>query len=325
MVVEAESLQWWLDWVNVVIGMMGDAHLRGVVELDYSPGSLQALEEVVRERYRGRYPLGDDAFAAGVAAYVGETLMRVGGGAWEWSTQWPGDAGSGDGELARHCWFVSGAEEPDAVGLPVVRPDPVTGLSAVSPVHLLLEAAQSSHSGVWVSTYQGWRDAVDAYGAAHPGWTPSKQHTLADGVFSSPPPSAVLDEWLAGQRADFPRWAARYGGQWDYSPDSIDRLTALVSALTPTVEAFNDPANAEFVEGACFYLGETLCRGIPCRWVYVEFRDPGDPVTANFKIQMNDNSDFTGPFGLLWRMIELRDPGRTRDFYHRWTNTVGPR
>lgn len=328
-VAESESLEWWLDWINVLIGMMADANLRGVVDMDYSQASLQALENVVRERYRGRYPLGDDAFTAGVVAYVGETLMRVGGGAWEWTTEPFPDTGPGEQdsrrELAKHHWHASGGDEPDAVGLPIVRPDPATGLPALSPVHLLLDAVESPDGGLWAATYRRWREAVDFYAASHPGWTPSKQHTLADGVLPSPPPSAALDDWLARQAEHFPQWAARYDGQWDYSPESIDRLTALVAKLTPTVASFYDPANADFVDGATYYLGETLRREIPCRWVDRKFpfnRNDGAPVTANFQIQKNNNADFTGPFDLLCYTLELKDPGRTRDFYNRWTATA---
>lgn len=39
-----------------------------------------------------------------------------------------------------------------------------------------------------------------------------------------------------------------------------------------------------------------LRRGCPSRWVYREFRDEGDPITANFKIQLNDDEGSTGPF-----------------------------
>ena len=328
--VENEPLDWWLDWINVLIGTMWDANLRGVVELDYSRESLPILENFVRERYRGRYPLGDDSFNAGVVAYLGETLMRLGGGAWEWTTEEFPDAGPGDPDLrrnlAKHQWHASGGDEPDAVGLPIVRPDPATGLPALSPMHLLLDAVESKDGGVWAATYQRWQDAVDAYAAAHPGWAPTKQHTLADGVLSSPPASAVLEDWLARRRDDFPQWASRYGGDWDYAPESIDRLTALVAGLTPTVAAFYDPANAEFVDGATYYLGETLRRATPCRWVHLRFpydRNDGAPITADFQIQKNTNTDFTGPYDLLCYTLEINDPGRTRDFYDRWTKIPG--
>ncbi|HTQ20610.1 hypothetical protein [Mycobacterium sp.] len=322
---DRESLDWWLDWINALIGTMASAYLRDVVELDFSRASLPALEKFVSERYRGRYPLGDDSFNAGVVAYLGETLMRVGGGVWGWTTEALPNTGH---DLRRHPWHVSGADEPDAVGLPIVRPDPATGLPTLSPMHLLLDAIDSTNGGVWVATYQRWSQVVDAHKRAHPGWGPTKQHTLADGVISSPPPSPVLDDWLARQHEDFPQWAARYGAGWDHTAESIDRLTALMFRLTPTMADFYDAANADFVDGATYYLGETLRRGTPCRWVYRRFpfdRDDGAPVTADFGIQKNTNTDFTGPFDVLCYAFEVNDPGSARDFYNRWTAVPRPK
>jgi hypothetical protein len=319
-----KSLDWWLDWINVLIDMARDTYL-AEMELDYSETSLEAVEDAVRHRYRDpTQPLSDDHFVAGVVAYLGETLLRVAGGAWEWTadaTEASFDCLLRDPGLllsaATHRWHVMSNDEPDAVGLPIVRPDPGTGLPEVSPVHLLLDALESADGGVWVSTYQRWRRAVGERAAAEPGWSPTKQHTLADG-FSSPPPSAVLDKWLIRQHRGFPEWAARYGGDWDYTPESVDRLTALVGRITPTSADFQDPAHADFVDGASYYLGEMLRRGYPSRWVYREFRDEGDPITANFELQLADNSGFTSPYLLLRGMLERGDPGATRAYYDQW-------
>lgn len=324
---EAESLDWWLDWINVLIDMTRDTDLRGVVELDYSEASLQALEEVVRQRYRYPIePLNDDPFVSGVVAYVGETFMRVAGGAWEWTTKATEasfDCLLRDPDLllsvAKHSWWVMGNDEPDGVGLPIVSPDPATGLPKLSPMHLLLDAIVSPEGGVWAGTYQRWRRAVDDQAAAQPDWSPTKQHTLVDG-FNSPPPSPVLDEWLIRRHHRFPEWAAHYGGDWDYTPESIDRLTALVSRITPTAAAIQDPANSEFVDGASYYLGEMLRRGYPSRWVYREFRDEGDPITANFELQLDDNGGVTSPYLLLRGMLEHGDLGRPRAYYEQWVS-----
>jgi hypothetical protein len=178
----------------------------------------------------------------------------------------------------------------------------------------------TEESGVLAAAYGRWKQVVQAYAAAHPNWSPVKERTLADGLFNAPPPSTVLDEWLARQEQNFPDWAAENGGNWDYSPDSIHRLTELVSRKTPTVTAIRDPRNAEFVDGASYYLGEILRRGCPSRWVYREFRDEGDPITANFQLQLNDDAGFTGPFHLLSFMLECGDVGRPRAYYDDWVN-----
>lgn len=124
---------------------------------------------------------------------------------------------------------------------------------------------------------------------------------------------------LAGQPViQHRRGRASNGGIWDYSPDSIDRLTAPVLDVTPTVEAFHDLANAEFVDGASYYLGEMLRRGYPSRWAYRDFSDEGDSITANFKIQLNDATGFTAPYHLLSHMVRHKDPADIRGYYDEW-------
>jgi hypothetical protein len=323
--VEGGPLDWWLDRINLLIDMMGDVDLGGAVALDYSESSLSALEAAARNRLADPTEVLYDehqSFTAGVVAYLGEALMRVGGGRWDWVAEAPEGATADEPllrqRLSEHRWRIDSAGEPDATGFPIIRPDSDCGLEALSPTHLLLQALATDESGVFVAVYGSWKQVVQAYAAEHPGWSPVKERTLADGLFNAPPPSTVLDDWLTRQEQNFPAWAARNGGKWDYSPDSINRLTELVSRKTPTVAAIRDPRNAEFVDGASYYLGEILRRGCPSRWVYREFRDEGDPITANFQLQLNDDAGFTGPFHLLSFMLERGDLGRPRAYYDEW-------
>ncbi|OBI99641.1 hypothetical protein A5624_09835 [Mycobacterium sp. 1482292.6] len=321
---EGGPLDWWLDRINLLIDMTGDVDLGGSVTLDYSEASLSVLETAARDRLADPAEALEDAnqsFTAGVVAYLGEALMRVGGGRWDWVAEPPAGVAVDDPGLRRrlseHRWRIDSAGEPDATGFPIIRPDSESGLEALSPTHLLLQAL-ADESAVLVAVYGRWRQVVQDYAEAHPGWSPVKERTLADGLFNAPPPSTVLDDWLAHQEQHFADWAARNGGNWDYSPDSIGRLTALVLQVTPTVEAFHAPANADFVDGASYYLGEMLRRGHPSRWVYRDFADEGDSITANFKIQLNDDAGFTAPYHLLSAMVRHKDPGDTRAYYDEW-------
>jgi hypothetical protein len=321
--VNGEPLDWWLDRINLLIDMMRDVDLGGAIALDYSVASLSALEAAARDRLADpAEALYDDqqSFTASVVAYLGEALMRVGGGRWDWALESraaPADVRVSDPllrqRLAEHRWRIDSAGEPDARGFPVIRPDPATGLTTLSPTHLLLEALASDEGEVWATTYEHWKQVVQDYDC-----TPTKERTLADGLFTAPPPSKALDDWLARMRQRFRDWAAGVGGNLDYSSDSINRLAALVFRVTPTVKAFQDPANADFVDGASYYLGEMLRRGYPSRWVYREFRDEGDAITANFQIQLNDDAGFTGPYHLLYLVIHRGDPSHTRAYYDRW-------
>ena len=326
---ERAPLDWWLDRINLLIDMMGDVDLGGAVELDYSEASLSAVEAAARNR------LGDPAealydeqqsFTAGVVAYLGEALMRVGGGRWDWVAEAPDGVEVADAvlrqRLAEHRWRIDSAGEPDATGLPIIRPDAESGLEELSPTHLVLQALASDESAVLSVVHERWQRAVKSHAAMNPDWSPVKERTLADGLFNAPPPSTVLDEWLARREKRFPDWAATNGGSWDYTPDSIDRLTELVLRNTPTVAAIRDPGNADFVDGACYYLGEMLRRGCPSRWVYREFRDEGDPITANFQLQLDDDAGFTGPFHVLSFMLERGDLGRPRAYYDEWIGGI---
>lgn len=191
----------------------------------------------------------------------------------------------------------------------------------LSPTNLLLNVL-ARDTAVLPVVHQRWQQAVKAHAATNPDWSPVKERTLADGLFNAPPPSTVLDQWLACQEKRFSEWAATNGGSWDYTPGSIDRLTELVLRNTPTVAAIRDPGNADFVDGACYYLGEMLRRGCPSRWVYREFRDEGDPITANFQLQLDDDAGFTGPFHVLSFMLERGDLGRPRAYYDEWVGGI---
>src|ERR1700742_2851419 len=105
--------------------MMRDVDLGGAIDLDYSTASLSALEDAARERLGDPIEALDDehqSFTASVAAYLGEALMRVGGGRWDWVD----DAGvtvSDPGlrqRLSEHRWHIDSAGEPDASGFPII-------------------------------------------------------------------------------------------------------------------------------------------------------------------------------------------------------------
>src|ERR1700761_2869572 len=113
-------LDWGLDGINLLIDMMGDVDLGGAIALDYSVASLSALEAAARERLADpAEALYDDeqSFTAGAVAYLGEALMRVGGGRWAWAAEAPAGAEVGDPllrqRLFEHRWRIDSAGEPD--------------------------------------------------------------------------------------------------------------------------------------------------------------------------------------------------------------------
>lgn len=225
--------------------------------------------------------------------------------------------------LAEHRWRF---DDADVAGVPVVSADAALDLPAVSPLHLLLAQVrqQPTGDGLLVATLRHWQQLVGTYVAEHPQRLAVNAPTLTDGM-PIMPPSPVLDAWLDEQRRAFPVWTEKYGGTWDYTAGTVDALAALVFRITPTVQAFEDPANTAFTETASWYFGEMLCRAYPSRWMYrAHTRETADPRAVCFTVQANDNRDFTTPYRRLRNMLRHSDPGRLRAGYYQWAdNTVG--
>jgi hypothetical protein len=320
------------EWVNrsgLAIEFMAQFDLGDAVVLNYSAESLRGLGAVTAQRFTGPAEVlaaDNQPQVEGVVAYVGECLARASRGAWHWDES-PGfteryQPAPTDPDLAarlsRHRWRF---EDIEATGVPVVRADAVLGLDPVSPLHLLLAQLEwpgPAGDGPWAATLDHWQRAVSAYTADHPQWAAITAPTLTDGM-PIMPPSPVLDAWLEERSRDFPRWANTYDGTWDFSPQTVDALSALVFRVTPTVEAFEDPVNADFSETASWYFGELLCRAYPSRWMYRDhWREPGDPLAVCFTVQTNDNRDFTTPFGRISNALRRKEPARLRAAYDVW-------
>lgn len=230
------------------------------VTLDYSAASLRAVEGCLIDRLDGpRDPAdpedladpGERRFVDGVVAYLGETLMRLAGGAWIWP------------ESVRYA--------------PLVRPDAPLGLSPVSPRALILTALASESGERFAAAYEVWESAVRRVRQTRPSWRPVKEPTSAD---PPDPDSPRLTAWLAERARDFGHWVAAYAADdsWDFSAGSLPALEDLVRRVTPTAGALYDPSRRDFVEGATWYLGEVMRRGLGGRW--------------NFEDRLSDGRNF---------------------------------
>jgi hypothetical protein len=320
------------EWENrsgIAIDLMGHFDFGDALALDYSVDSLRGLATAVAEHFADPAEVlyaDEQPLVEGVVAYVGECLLRLARGHWEWDDA-PGFAERGRPALgntdlvARLDGYRWRFDDIESAGVPLVYADAALELEPVSPLHVLLAQLSDQSpagAGSLVDVFEHWRRTVNAYGTAHPEWVKVLVPTLTDGM-PIMPDSPILDDWLERQRADFPQWASTYGGTWDYTPDSLDALAALVFRTTPTVEAFEDPTNADFAEGASWYFGEMLCRADPARWMYRGHqRKPGDPLLNCFTVQTNDNGDFTTPFLRIGNMLIHDDPGRLRRGYDEW-------
>lgn len=235
------------------------------VDLDSSGNSLRGLEELLLGYFDTPdhiYFDGLDAADAepvsveGIAGYLGETLIRLVAGSWDWAP----------------------AERfPD--GVPLVRPPAVLGLDPVSPVHLMRDAVRIRDGEQFTAVFQSWEHAVEEAKAGKPSWW-------------HPGQSDRLVEWLTRRSVAFTEWVSTYApnGNWDYSPDSLPALEELVRRVTPTAAELHDVAHRDFRDGAAWYQGEVMRRGLGGRWYHVD----GVQDDRNFEYL-----DDVGPWGSI--------------------------
>ncbi|MFD0364522.1 hypothetical protein ACFQZZ_24035 [Nocardia sp. GCM10030253] len=286
----------WLDRVSGRISFVRDAYVNEV-ELDYSARSIDDLEEFLLCHFDTPAELVDDPWIVdGVIGYLGEMLARLAGGGWT-------------------------AADPDRVyrRLPLIEAAEELHLRPLSPSDLVLAAVRRRTGEEFGAAYAAWEQAVAAYRITHPSWTPIKRPT--PGIEPVDPQESdivYLREWLTAREHAFPAWVAAYGADagWDYSVDSLDTLGVLVMRYTPTVAEIEDPANAVFLDGAAWYIGETWRRVKGGRWCYRH----GDPEVAVYVgypyVESPDPDGKKGvPFRAMRRLVKQGNPRQLREQY----------
>ncbi|OEU90288.1 hypothetical protein DB35_03145 [Streptomyces abyssalis] len=88
----------------------------------------------------------------------------------------------------------------------------------------------------------------------------------------------VLNAWLEIQHAEFPAWAERHPGGWDFSLDSLAQVEELVrSAYSGSAQAHAEEGG-DFLQTAAWYVGEVHNRHCGTVWQYhpASSEDPGE-------------------------------------------------
>lgn len=225
------QLELWLNAVAARIAMLASDYLPDGIALDYSAESLRRIEVFAVDS-----AIQEPAFTSGVAAYVGEALLRTVGGRWLWDDR----------------------EHGVTRGFPVVRPhlDDVRG--TISPTHLLSFALKWRDSATLTRLHNAQCQRVAKQKAEDPAWTAMR--SLTPGLDATPEVTPdYCDVWRAEQRREFPNWVARYGAEhtWDFGRDSLLALGEIMA----------EPGRSEAAkQGAAWYLGETLHRARPSYW-----------------------------------------------------------
>ncbi|GAB3142865.1 hypothetical protein GCM10027290_18230 [Micromonospora sonneratiae] len=280
-------------------------HLRDIgaredeLDLDFSLRSLPDLERYLTDRFEEPEVMDQDEDAEwiieGAAAYVGEMLLRLAGGHWE-----PTD-------------------DPRPWHVPPIHADQALALPSLAPLDLVLTAVRDRTGDVFERQYADWTATVQAYRTAHPSWSPTKQPTpLVDPVPVVESEREYLARWLATREQSFPNWVARYGQgtTWDFSVASLAVLGALVLRVTPTLEAFHAPEQAEFVEGAAWYTGESLRRARNGHWTYRHGDPEVNPYGGQPYVRQQKDGGAAGlPHLALKTLVKRHDPQLLVDQY----------
>lgn len=185
--------------------------------------------------------------------------------------------------LALWVLFLGVGEREISPQVGVVEPESVEAEALVEGVRQFFAGLDPVAMRSVGLHWQAYLDDLDA------GWEPAVEPTPGFGplaVFGSP----QLDGWLAGRKAEFSAWVARWApdGDWDFSPFSLDRLTGLlIGQLGEDPDALREPDHGELVDGSAWYLGETYRQAGGGQWswrqrpVVVSVRNPVvglDPV-----------------------------------------------
>jgi len=247
----------WIETMHPRLARLEDFELPDDFPFDYSRASLDWLEVIIQERFHDSQAVTADnpqGFVDAAMGYIGEALLRVGGGSWVWDDD-PASA---------------------SYGLPLARPDGEIDLPPVSPLHLVIESVRRRTGSEFARVHAALEEVVTDRKAQNSSWSPTKEPTPGVDILT-PVTSEFLISWLAERETAFPQWMAEYAdngtGPWDFSAKSLDALEVLTRRVLKSEEALSKPENSDFIEGAAWYLGEVMRRVKGAEWRY-NFADP---------------------------------------------------
>jgi len=252
-------LQKWIGDLPYQLLLLEKVLLPEDFPFDYSPKSLDALEARLLEHYDSVQDPGKRTdLVESAMAYLGEVLLGIAGGAWGWNTR-PVD---------------------DRPGQPVVWPDAELELSPVAPMLLISYALRVRTGTAFAEEIERLRQAVTGRQHAVPRWEPVKEHTPHVDPTPPLPEDPALTAWLAERRETLSAWAENaFDGawRWNFHPDTLGWLEAVVRRRFATVEEFDASRDEPFVQGACWYMGEVIRRNKGAVWQYIPFDPDAEP------------------------------------------------
>ncbi|MFC7304561.1 hypothetical protein ACFQVC_10085 [Streptomyces monticola] len=260
---------------------------------DFGPDSLDALEELLRERLQTVQAYDKVAtrrFWTVAAWYVGEYVVRRKDAYWQYRAPNPAappgtwyaedSYWTGSVFVAQRLRYNGHAEHPAEMLRAVLEGE---SLRAVvdrfpDPVGRSGRRRRRRSGEPWPEVL--WPLAAPAH--LPPPLTPQQRDELAEELRELEADPALKDPelhdnprlhaWLADRREAFADWAERAdpaagsAAAWDFSPESLDRLEALVRARFATGEEMEAAQDDWFLAGAAWYLGEVQVIHCGARW-----------------------------------------------------------
>ncbi|MGW9119563.1 hypothetical protein ACWGRV_23530 [Streptomyces sp. NPDC055663] len=93
-----------------------------------------------------------------------------------------------------------------------------------------------------------------------------------------------LAAWLTERAQSFGHWAeaTRTPGAWDFSPQSLDTLEDLIRSRYDSGAKSLAARRDAFLQGACWYIGEVVCRARGAVWKFEPFAVKGAELPSLF-------------------------------------------
>ncbi|MFG2832452.1 hypothetical protein ACGFWI_34210 [Streptomyces sp. NPDC048434] len=250
----------------------------------FTPESLDRLEVLLRKSFptvEDYYEASDEPFWVMAAWYVGQCIVERKGAQWQYRGVNP-DAPPGTWHAEDGYWagavFVNQRLRYDghAELLPVMLRAVVAGESLRDVVDRFPDRVPE---GEYVWGEPTWPTALwplvrpeHLETPALPPVTGEELKELEEADDLAGPDwedNYRLNTWLAERRQAFPAWAEEAGGgtaEWDFSPQSLDRLEGLVRGLFRTYEEISASQDDPFLVGAAWYFGEVQVRQCGAVW-----------------------------------------------------------
>jgi len=266
---------------------------------NFTRTSLDRLEALLRKNFptvEDYQAASDEPFWVMAAWYVGKCIVEGKGAQWQYRAINP-DAPPGTWHAEDCYWagavFVNQRLRYDghAELLPVMLRDVVAGESLRDVVDRFPDRAPEGDyvwgAPTWPTVLWQLARPEHLETPSLPPLTAAERNELEETDDLRGPDwedNHRLHTWLAERRENFPAWADQAGGgtaAWDFSPQSLDRLEALVRSSFRTYEEISAEQDAPFLVGAAWYFGEVQVRRCGAVWRWYP-QPPAEPRAGDF-------------------------------------------